>query len=151
MAVETIDGRVYLNARRGRKDNLRAHAWSDDGGNTWSEVKLDRTLVEPPCQASAVRFTDEKNHDRNRVLFSNPASKKRQKMTVRISYDECQTWSTGKLLHEGPAAYSDLCILPDMTIACLYERGEEIPYEAITFARFNLEWLTDGADHLEQE
>ena len=149
-AVQTMDGRLYLNARRGREDNRRAYAWSEDGGDTWSEVKLDDTLVEPPCQASVVRYTHEKHHDKNRVLFSNPASENREMMTVRISYDECQTWNAGKVLNEGPSAYSDLCILPDMSISCLYERGKERPYDTITFTKFNLEWLTDGADHLKK-
>ena len=31
---------------------------------------------------------------------------------------------------------------------CLYERGEEHPYEKITFAQFSLDWLTDGSDQL---
>jgi len=73
---------------------------------------------------------------------------KRAKMTVRLSYDECRSWNVSKLLHPGPSAYSDLAVAPDMTICCLYERGEKIPYEKVTFANFNIEWLTDGADHL---
>jgi hypothetical protein len=35
-----------------------------------------------------------------------------------------------------------------MSICCLYERGYEGPYETVTLARFNLEWLTDGKDAL---
>ncbi len=35
-----------------------------------------------------------------------------------------------------------------MTAACLYERGEKLPYEKITFARFGLEWLSDSAERL---
>jgi sialidase-1 len=69
-------------------------------------------------------------------------------MTVRISYDDGQTWPVAKVLHAGPAAYSCLTVLSDETAACLYERGEQKPYEKITFARFNLEWLTDGQDHI---
>ena len=69
-------------------------------------------------------------------------------MTIRISYDECQTWNAGKVLHAGPSAYSDLCIASDMSIYCLYERGEENAYETITLARFDLEWLTDGSDSI---
>jgi hypothetical protein len=45
-------------------------------------------------------------------------------------------------------AYSDLCVLPDMTIGLLYEQGQYSPYETITFAQFSLEWLTDGKDRL---
>ena len=147
-AAETVDGRVYLNMRSYHGKNRRACAWSDDGGATWSDVKLDETLIEPVCQASVVRFTDAKRHDKNRVLFSNPASKKRTRMTVRISTDECKTWSAGKVVYAGPSAYSDLCVRPDMTICCFYERGEKSAYEKITLARFNLEWLTDGKDRI---
>jgi sialidase-1 len=150
VAVQTANGSVYLNMRSYHGRNRRACAWSRDGRETWSEAKLDEALVEPVCQASAIRFTDERRHDRNRVLFSNPGGTKREKMTIRISYDECGTWNAGKVLHEGPAAYSDLCIAPDMTICCLFEQGKKHPYEKITFARFSLEWLTDGKDHLKQ-
>ena len=69
-------------------------------------------------------------------------------MTVRVSYDECQTWTVSKLLNKGPSAYSDLAIAPDMTICCLYERGEKYRYEKVTFAQFNIEWLSNGADYL---
>ena len=147
-AVEAADGRVYLNMRSYHGKNRRAVAWSKDGGATWSKVKLDETLIEPVCQGSVIRFTDVKRHDKNRVLFSNPASKRRVRMTVRVSYDECKTWSAGKVIHAGPAAYSDLCVQPDKTIGCLYERGENQAYEKITLARFNLEWLTDGKDRI---
>jgi hypothetical protein len=44
----------------------------------------------------------------------------------------------------GPSAYSDLAVLPDGTICCLYEAGKEGPYETITLARFPLEWLGEG-------
>jgi sialidase-1 len=82
------------------------------------------------------------------VLFSNPASRTRDHLTVRLSYDEGQTWPLAHLLHGGPAAYSDLCVTGEGWILCLYERGHEGPYETISLARFNLEWLSHGADQL---
>ena len=69
-------------------------------------------------------------------------------MTVRLSYDECRTWPVSKVIHSGPSAYSCLVVLPDRSIACFYEGGEEHPRERITLAKFNLEWLTDGKDGL---
>ena len=42
----------------------------------------------------------------------------------------------------------DLAVAPDLAICCLYERGDKHPYERITFAKFDLAWLTDGADRL---
>ncbi len=153
--VETADGSLLLNMRNyyGRtgkqpdKGNIRAITTSADGGETLAGVRFDRTLVEPVCQASFLRYTDAKRHDKNRVLFSNPATqKKRVKMTVRLSYDEGKSWPVAKLLHAGPSAYSCLTVLPDLSIGCLYERGPKHAYESICFARFSLRWLTDGKD-----
>ena len=141
VAVECLDGRVYLNMRSYAGRNRRAIAWSDDGGESWSPVTLDETLIEPVCQASACRLSV----DPPRVLFSNPASVRRERLTVRWSGDECRTWSAGKVLHEGPSAYSDLAVLPDGRIACLYERGESSPYETLTLALFDAEALGIGA------
>lgn len=146
MAVETEDGSVYLNMRSYHGQNRRAYAWSLDGGETWSEVRLDETLIEPVCQASLLRLTDREHHGRSRVLFANPASTQRERLTVRLSYDECRTWNAGRVLYEGPSAYSDLAVLPDGTVGCLYECGEQHPYERITWARFDLEWLTQGQE-----
>lgn len=148
--VETADGSLYLNCRNYRGDRRRARAWSHDRGSTFSEREWDDALVEPVCQASLVRFTEAPEYDRNRVLFSNPASRERERLTVRLSYDECRTWPVSRELHAGPSAYSDLAIAADMTICCLYERGQRHPYERLTLARFNVEWLTCGADHLDR-
>ena len=99
---------------------------------TFSEPVEDAALIEPVCQASILRLPG----DKGGMLFSNPASTKREKMTVRLSRDEGKTWPTPKVLHDGPAAYSCLAVLPDGDIGCLYERGDKNPYESITLARF---------------
>jgi sialidase-1 len=150
--VELVDGRLLINMRnyweqsgnQPEKGGMRAIAWSEDGGETWSDIQFDKVLIEPVCQASFIRYTDENQHDERRLLFSNPASKdSRVKMTVRVSYDEGETWRTSRVLNPGPSAYSCLAALPDLTVGCLYERGEERAYEKITFARFNMKWLTE--------
>jgi sialidase-1 len=145
-AVETVDGRVYLSCRDQAGGGRRYAAWSDDGGETFAEVSPDETLIEPRCEASVVRLTDARRHDRNRVLFSNPASRTRDTLTIRMSYDECRTWPVAKVLEPGISAYSDLAVLDDFTVVCLYERGETSPYERLALARFDVGWLTDRAD-----
>ncbi|MBI3466840.1 MAG: exo-alpha-sialidase [Planctomycetes bacterium] len=139
--AERSDGSLILNMRSYYKQNRRAIATSRDGGITWSEVTLDSTLVEPVCQASLVQVGHPNAPAKDLMLFSNPASTKREKLTVRLSHDGGRTWPVSKLIHAGPSAYSALTVLPDMTIGCLYERGENSPYEKIAFARFSLEWL----------
>ena len=153
--VELSGGELYATLRNEwlRK---RSRATSDDGGATWSEVEAVDELADPICEASILRFTDRAGHGKDRVLFSNPASGIRERMTVRLSYDECRTWPVSKVLYPGPSSYSDLAIGPDMTVCCLYERGVDeyrprdknrFP-EGIRLAQFNLEWLTDGVDSL---
>lgn len=148
--VELINGTLLLNIRD-QNINKRGIATSGDSGLAWSNVTFDDTLIDPHCQASIIRFTDEKHHDKNRILFSNPASiTKREKMTVRLSYDECNSWPVSKLINPGLSAYSCLTVLNDGSIACLYECGTDVYNEKIALAIFNLEWLTDGADGLPQ-
>jgi sialidase-1 len=153
--LETVDGWVYLNCRNKYRlaegGNYRAIGWSQDGGDSFAPVVHDAALLEPVCQASVCRLTTEAAQDRNRVLFANPASRTRDHLTVRLSYDECRTWPVSRLLHAGPAAYSDLCVASDGSICCLYERGAEGPYERITLARFNVAWLSEGTDRIEGE
>ena len=145
-AVELADGSLMMNMRSYAGKNRRAISTSADGGLTWTPPVLDEALIEPVCQASFLRYTLAGVQDKNRLLFSNPASKQRVNLTVRLSYDEGKTWPVAKSLNPGPSAYSCLVVLPDLTIGCLYERGTKHPYETIAFARFTLDWLTDGAD-----
>ncbi len=149
--VERVDGTLLLNMRnydKGKGKNRRAIATSRDGGLTWSHVTFDEILIEPICQASLLRLTHQRDFARNRLLFANPASTRRERMTIRVSYDEGRSWPVSKLLNPGASAYSALAVLPDATIACLYERGNKHAYEKIRFARFTIEWLTDGKDSL---
>lgn len=140
--VELADGALMLNIRSYRGTNRRLVAISKDGGATFAAPTEDAALIEPICQASLVRLAAEKGG----LLFSNPASKKRDKMTVRLSLDEGKTWPHAQVLHDGPSAYSCLAVLPAGEIGCLYERGEKHAYETLTFARFGRAWLDNRSD-----
>ena len=153
--VELTDGSLMINMRNywghsgGRPDRggKRAIAISKDGGETWSELSFDDSLPEPKCQASFLRYSDSDSGDRDILLFSNPAStSERHRLTVRLSNSEGKSWPVSRLLHEGPAAYSCLTVLPDKTIGCLYEGGEEGAYDKLFFARFGLDWLEQPQD-----
>jgi sialidase-1 len=139
--VELADGRLLHNMRSYHQKNRRAVATSSDGGVTWSPVTLDERLIEPVCQASLLRAAWPVATNRGAILFCNPASLKRENLAVRVSHDEGQTWSSDKVIHLGPAAYSCLAVLPDQTFCCLYECGERQPYEKISLARFSLPWI----------
>ena len=135
--AELADGRVYQNMRSYKKENRRRVSYSKDGGLTWSEDKTDDTLMEPICQASVLAHNPTGSEEPV-LLFSNPASIKRERMTLRLSQDGGVTWPTSWLLYEGPSAYSDLAPLPDGSVGCLYERGEQGAYETIVLTRVNV-------------
>lgn len=146
--VELVDGTLMLNARRKDGPPYRYVALSRNGGETWHEGHHDKNLVDPICQGSLWRYTKEGNGGINQLLFSNPANIKkhdRSNLTVKLSRDEGKSWPVSRQVCAGPAAYSCLAILADGKIGLLYESGDAQPYERITFARFNLEWLTASA------
>jgi sialidase-1 len=162
--VELAGGDVMVVARNesaeDAPDNLRhLVAVSRDGGGTWGAVRRAEELITPRCHGAVERFTLAGRQDKNRLLFSSPASPFRQpehpygryNLTVRLSYDEGQTWTAGKTIWPHPASYSDLVVLDDMTIGYVYERGPKGSthyWDEVHFARFNLDWLTNGRDSL---
>ena len=62
-------------------------------------------------------------------------------MIIKASTDDCLPWTSEKLVHEGPAAYSCLTVLPDGNIGLFYEAGDEDPYENLIFQSFKPEEL----------
>jgi len=140
--VELSDGRLMLNMRNHppKAENFRMVAISRDGGRTLAAAAADAALVEPPAQASVIALPGS-GAERGRLVFANPASTKRERMTVRISNDDGATWPIARVLHDGPAAYSSLTALPDGAVGLLFERGDRSPYERITFARLTRPWL----------
>lgn len=138
IAVELSDGRVMQNIRQQNGDQKnRLIAISKNGGTNWNNVFFDQQLITPVCQASILSaITPDKKEV---LLFSNPASQtKREKMTVRMSYDDGQNWSVSRLVREGESAYSDLVQQTDGMIGLLYEHGNN---GGIYFAQFNFAWL----------
>lgn len=133
--AELSDGRVILNMRNyDRSQKTRKISFSDDGGLTWGDLFSDPVLIEPICQAS-ILMVPGKEEGKKSLLFLNPAHKsKRQKMTLRISRDEGFSWTGAMELYDGPSAYSDLTLLKNGKLGCIYEAGKSSPYEGIVFS-----------------
>ena len=140
--VELTDGSLFLNMRSSRGKGCRAGATSKDGGKTWSEIFDIPELPEPVCQGSILRYTWADQQGKSRILFCNPGVG-RNIGTVRLSYDEAKTWPVAKVLTNGPFAYCCLTFMSDGTIGCLFDDRD---WSRTQFARFSLEWLTDGKD-----
>ncbi|MEO5995486.1 MAG: sialidase family protein [Chitinophagaceae bacterium] len=135
--AELSNGNLLLNMRNYGPTRIRQVSISKDGAKTFGDIYGDSTLIEPVCQGSliSVQLTRKKRM----LVFSNPANAtSRSVMTVRISYDNGISWPLKKVLYPGPAAYSNLTVLPNGNLACLYEAGYQKAYEGIVFEEIHL-------------
>ena len=164
IVAELSDGRVLLHARTRAAPNRKVVVTSPDGATAWSKPAFAAALLEPVCMSSLLAYPQSPD-GRTRLLFSNPDTvdpepnrpaakpgdrRARRNLTVKLSLDDGATWPIARTIEPGPSAYSDLAVLPDGTILCLFESGRgpaepgkrPWPYAFITLARFNLDWLT---------
>ena len=141
MIARLSDDRVMLLTRSVSKPNRKIVTTSADGATGWARPTFHPDLWEPVCMASIVSHPTAAGT----LLFScprrvsdKPAGRgKREQLSIMLSRDDGKTWPVLKLLEEGPSAYSDLTVLPDGSVLCLYEGNK-----TIKAARFGLDWLT---------
>lgn len=151
--VELSDGRVLLMARRHLAtdglDHTRKHlAWSEDGGQTWRDLRVSRVLPDGNTNSryglmhGLVRLPVS---GRDILVFSNVESDQgRERGTLWASFDGGDTWPIKRLVEPGAFAYSSLAAGRPNTpsegwIYLLYEHGKKG-----VLARFTLEWLLHG-------
>lgn len=138
--VELDNGDLYINIRP-VKPGYRVTAISKDKGLTWLPYTYDKALPDPAVQGSLIKI---ERPGGSLYLFCNPADTlHREKMTVRLSNDECKTWSKSKLLYGGLASYSAISLIDAKKdiIGCIFERGANFYAEEIVFVRFPLSYL----------
>ena len=141
MLTELSDGRVMLVSRNHSKPSRKLVIIGPDGATRWEKPFFHDQLWEPRCMASIASHPSRPGT----LLFSNPHTQPtepggksaRENLSIKLSRDDGKTWPVNKTLDAGPSAYSDLAVLPDGTVVCLYEKASDI-----VAARFNLEWLT---------
>jgi len=143
MITELSDGRVMLVTRSLSKANRKVVTVGPDGATRWEKPSFHDQLWEPRCMASITSHPSRPGT----LIFSNPhtlpsepgGKSARENLSIKLSRDDGKTWPVNRTLDAGPSAYSDLAVLPDGTVLCLYEKGSDI-----AAARFGLDWLEAG-------
>ncbi len=143
--TELPGGEVLLNLRTESPINRRFISRSPDVAAGWSAPQPHPALFDPVCHASLLRLS----WAPSRLIFSNPDSRaraphnppwgSRANLTVRLSLDDGLSWPHQRVIDAGFSGYSDLAMLPDGTICCIWEAGS--PDGGIFFTRFSLDWL----------
>lgn len=150
--VETTNGSLLASIR----DNafswsgVRTFSRSDDGGLTWGSLYTTTTnqpaLPDPACQGSILRLTTTNESNASRIIFANAAATStRTAMTLRVSYDEGQTWPVTNLIYSGSSAYSALAKLATTEVGLIFEIAN---YTRIDFARRSVSQISGGQDSL---
>ncbi|MGN7720491.1 sialidase family protein [Chitinophaga sp. 22620] len=144
--VEKKNGDILLIGRTysQQEGSFQAKVVSRDKGQSWSApIMYDKGLTGAVCDIGLTRYAFKPNI----ILVSQPADlKKRRDLTIRLSRDEGETWPVSRLLQEGGSTYSDLAVLPDKSIICLYGHGgaKHMP-DTVSIARFSLKWLLENS------
>jgi sialidase-1 len=142
MAAELSDGRMMMSIRNQRGDiKQRILAYSSNGGASWDTAYFDAALPDPVCQGSIITLGYKKG--KAIIASCNAADeKKRDNLTLRISYDEGKTWKKSIVVDKSAdenkrdwAAYSDLVILDKKKVGVFYERNgyAEIVFKTIRY------------------
>lgn len=148
-ALECDDGCLYLNSRTRKEHGVRSFGISYDNGLSFSREGFHSELVEPRlhkggCQGSLLKLPRTGDGGASRFLFCNPTGENRARLTLHTSDDQGLTWREVRVLHDGPAAYSDLALTADGMIACLYETGDTTYNERLVLSRFPVDWPGDS-------
>lgn len=157
LPLELSNGRVLFNVRTESTENRRLIVTSPDGATDWQIEKWDDALLEPVCMASILKLTQKSDNGVSYVVFANPDNLEneltppgrnlahdRKRLTVKLSGDDCESWSASRVIEAGPSGYSDLAQAQDGHILCIYEDGmieRMTDTKAVTVARFDLEWM----------
>ena len=130
--AELADGTWIINGRENGAGLRHVHR-STDQGRTWTSV-ADSSLIDPGCNASFIRYSEEgPGRQKELLLFSNVLSTDaREHLAFRVSADQGKTWTTGRTIYGGAAAYSSMSVLENGDIGILFEKDD---YREIVFTR----------------
>lgn len=140
IAAELSKGRLMMNSRN-QKGHIRTRivSVSSNGGQRWDTSYYDYHLPDPVCQGSLLNIGKKKG--KNILAFSNAADeRKRDNLTLRISFDDGRTWKKSFLIDKADqlkdnTAYSDIVKISGRKIGVLYEKNgySQILFTTITW------------------
>lgn len=150
--VELKGGVLLVNSRdsdhRNRPDRMkRRFATSQDGGETWKDVRETSDIPNPEVHNPIKRYT---HGGVDVLLTTTPASRVRQEkhpygrrnMSLLISRDNGLTWSQPQTIYDDVSSYSEILPMPDGTVCVIYERGPagSVRYwDELAFVRLQLD------------
>jgi len=126
--AETAPGRIYINIRE-KYTPSRLYTFIGPGKTPIAEAKPVHGLPSAQCRAGMVEVLVA---GKPYLYFTGPTgtgsghTSRRVGLSLFRSDLEGSQWERVALIHKGKAAYSDLAVLVDGDLGCLYESGNTI-------------------------
>ncbi|NLA84617.1 MAG: exo-alpha-sialidase [Clostridiales bacterium] len=117
-AVQLSNGNVLLNMRHRGEPRYRGISISPNGTDNFTKTFYDESLPDPMCFGSLCKTQGGK------ILFvncANNADNARINLTLRLSEDDCKSW-TDKIAVDPVGGYADIACSGEETVYCFYER-----------------------------
>jgi sialidase-1 len=147
--AERSDGSIYVNHRTApdeRRLPERMQQVSVDGGETFTPA-VPSGLIDNRAHVGLTVVTGAAGRPVF-LLSSLPTTAEgfanRKGLSISVSLDEGDTWTTTRVVESGHAGYSDMAVAADGTIVVVYETGERSAREDLAIARFNLAWALEA-------
>ena len=119
-----------VNANVYRYSNL-----TKDKSKSWFTFE-NKDLPDLACNASLVNYN---TSSENLLLFSNAFdSKKRENLSLSISYDQGKSWIKNKTIYKGSSAYSTMTRLNNGDVGLFFEKDN---YTKNVFVRIPKKWI----------
>ncbi|GAB5451183.1 MAG: sialidase family protein [Halioglobus sp.] len=141
--VELKGGKLLMTVRaRGQ----RMLAYSNDGGETFTPLKIQMDLPDSGAMGSAARLQDSALGDvLLHSLSTTRINGRRSRGAVYMSTDEGYNWQGHRVYHPGSFDYSSIALLPDGDIGILgeFDWGVEGKFNEVRFVRVDPQWLLE--------
>ncbi len=132
--IELSNGDWLVNSRV-NSNKFRYSHLTKDKGKSWFTFE-NKDLSDPACNASLINYN---TSSENLLLFSNAFdSKKRENLSLSISYDQGTSWIKNKTIYKGSSAYSTMTRLNNGDIGLFFEKDN---YTKNVFVRIPKKWI----------
>ena len=135
-----------------RSPGYNYHNVTSDRGLTWknaSQTRFTSGISGNACDGEYMVWCATKDGNPWDVAFQTcPDNSSRQNLSIAISYDEGETFTSKQVICPTGSAYSAATVLPDGTLGVYYEENGIFGTFTMRFVRFSLKWATGKSDYV---
>jgi len=133
--IQLNDQSLFDTGRPLDSSGVRKFSRASSIAGPWSTV--NSSLPDPKCNGDVIRVDPVNGNSKSSWLLHSNCNdvNLRRNLTVYLSVNNGSTWPYSIVIEPGLAAYSTMIMMPDGSVGCFYEKGDQ----QLTFARFHVD------------